>query len=476
MTQSETPSKECIAESSRVIQLQNMLAQLSEISQALSTEKNLQQLLKHIMDTAVQLTGSDAGSLYLVVDSETHQLSHIQKGNVLNHELLFVYAKNYSVEIDFEAFYTPILKESYNGYAISMGQAVRIDDAYRRVDDLPYHHNRSFDVKTGYESHSVLTIPMKNHQNAIIGAIQLINKKMNIEEKLFFQRSDDAQTKGFDDEQAKNAIISYTNEDERLMSAFASQAAVAIENNQLYQEQLRMLNDQRVLNDTLTVLNKQLIDLSKKILTAHEDERKRMARDIHDGPAQTVVNLNLKTEITKKYLEKGDVGAAMKQLDLLQVQVQDASKDIRNIIYNLKPSWLDDGLYKAVRSRVSVFEESTGVQTKVETIGDDQMLPQYVTAAVFQMIQEALTNVSKYAEASHVSVKLQVSSLSLLVEIVDNGKGFDLETVVQKMQNRKAGSGFGLEGMKERITLLRGDLKLISSIGNGTKISIELPL
>jgi len=499
MPNSDSQYNSINSEGRQVAQLQKMLEQLSEISQALSTEKDLQRLLKRIMDAAVQLTNSDAGSLYLVVDSMTQLLSPIENGCAVNRELQFVYAKNFSVEIDFETFYTPILQESYNGYAILSGQAVRIHDAYQAKEQLPYRHNRSFDNKTGYESHSILTLPMKNHQNAIIGALQLINKKKSIDKKLVFHRTDSQelniihrsetanhdevqhnQAEGHDQinatESINDSIIPFSDEDELLMIAFASQAAVAIENSQLYQKQEQMLNEQMVLNDTLTGLNEQLVNLSKKILTAHDDERKRMARDIHDGPAQTVVNLNLKAEITKKYLEKGDIESALKQMNILQSQVHEASKDIRNIIYNLKPSWLDEGLFKAVSSRAKVFEETSGVHTSIEYDGDDQILPQYMTNAIFNMIQEALTNISKYAEATKVSIQIKVALSALHVEVIDNGKGFDFGTVTEKIQNRNAGSGFGLEGMRERISLLRGNLNISSALGCGTRIMVDIPL
>lgn len=445
--------------------LQNRLQQLSEIGQSLSTEKDIQHLLERIMDVCIRLTASDAGSLYLVVEGDTHRLSAVRNNATANRELQFAYARSYSLPINFETIFTPIRADSINGHTIFSGQPVRIADAYRLPDDVPYRHNRSFDELTGYRSCSMLTLPMKNHQDDVIGVIQLINRKRNPDEKLEFHGSE-----------ISNQILPYTSDDERLMRAFAAQAAVALENSLLYSEQQALLDDQKALNERLTDMNRQLIELSRKILTAHEDERKRVARDIHDGPAQSVVNLTMKTEICRKLLERGDQDAAVRQLNLLQAQIKVASADIRTIIYNLKPSWLEDGLFKAVRSLLDRFGESGTATPVLLLTGDDALLPHYMTAAVFRIIQESLANITKYAEATIVEVHVNVTETALATLVRDNGKGFDPVEVAAWVLNRRAESGFGLEGMRERVELLRGELNVTSALGKGTTLSITVPL
>ena len=453
-------------ETGSLSQLQNRLQQLSEIGLSLSTEKDIQRLLGRIMEVCIHLTASDAGSLYLVVEDDTHRLAAIRNGDTANRALQFAYARNNSVAFNFETVYTPIRTDSINGHTILTGQPVRIADAYRLPDGVPYRHNRSFDDLTGYHSCSMLTLPMKNHRDDIIGVIQLINRKKSRDRKL--DMAAPAEQAG--------QVLPYSTDDERLMQAFAAQAAVALENSLLYREQQDLLEEQKGLNERLTGMNRQLIELSRKILTAHEDERKRMARDIHDGPAQTVVNLTLKTEICRKFLERGDSEEAARQLNLLQAQIKMASADIRSIIYNLKPSWLEDGLFMALKSRIQAFAESGTAKPELTLTGNDAFLPHYMTAAIFQIVQESLTNITKYAEASVVEVRIEVTDTTLQAFIHDNGKGFDSTEAAVRVRNRRAGSGFGMEGMRERVELLRGELQVQSAPGKGTTISLTVPL
>jgi len=454
-----------IRDRARICRLQGRLHELSGISQSLTAGTDIGQLLEQIMDAGIRLTDADAGSMYLVVDSIAHRWASIRHGDISVCMLQFVYARNRSLSIDFETFFTPIREDSINGHAILTGLPVRIADAYRIPVESPYRHDRSFDIHSGYRTCSMLTLPLKDRQNDIIGVIQLINKKKDPEEVLDVTHPS-----------VTTHILPFTADDEELMRVFAGQATVAIENTLLYQEQRELLESQRALNEELTAMNSKLIELSRKILTAHEEERKRIARDIHDGPAQTVANLILRTEICRKLSERGDMSAMATQLDSLQKSIRMASSDIRTIIYNLKPSWLDEGLFKAIRSRLDVLAEAGSIRTVAVLEGEDGTLPQYIASAVFQIIQESLTNTTKYAEATLVEVNIRITEAMLFATVRDNGKGFDAGEVEKRVMNRKPGSGFGMEGMRERVLLLRGDLTVKSAPGEGTSIIVSIPL
>ena len=494
--------------------LQDRFDQLSAIAQSLLAESDTARLLGHIMDAGMRLTDSDAGSLYLVVEERTASPAAIRGGCADGLALLFAYARNRSMTFAFESFVTPLRADSINGHAALTGEPLRIDDAWRIPADAPYRHNRSFDDKTGYRTGSMLTVPMKDREGGVIGVLQLINRRRDPEGTLDLSGSD-----------VMAAILPYTADDERLMLAFAGQAAAALENSRLHSRQQALLDEQRALNlqladanrrledtnvqladanrqledtnlqladanrqleDTnlqladanqqLEAANTQLLALSRRILTAHEEERRRIARDLHDGPAQAVANLVLRAEIIRRLQERDDANAAAAQLERLQSAIRDATAEIRGIMYDLKPSWLEDGLFRAIEARCGVFRDNTGITPHLSLAGQDGDLPQYLAPAVFQAVSEALVNIGKYARATETWVAVTIADGRLTASIRDNGVGFSQEETAERLKDRKPGSGFGLEGMRERIALLRGTLAVQTAPGAGTEIRFEIPL
>jgi two-component system sensor histidine kinase DegS len=201
-----------------------------------------------------------------------------------------------SISTDYQAFTIPITKKSITGYTAIYGKSLRIDDAYNINPEMEYNHDASFDKLTGYRTVSMLSVPMKDRNNNIAGVIQLINKKK------------DPSFAGYRDKNWINNIIPFDYFDELTMNSIAGQAAVALENNLLYKNINNLLERYKEQNDKLTAL-------SSKILKAHEEERKRIARDIHDGPAQSVACLALKLELCKKQLQNNDLNALSNQLE-----------------------------------------------------------------------------------------------------------------------------------------------------------------
>ncbi len=466
--------------------LQDRFDQLSAIAQSLLAENDTARLLGHIMDAGMRLTDSDAGSLYLVVEEGTGEPAAIRGGCADGLALLFAYARNRSMTFAFESFVTPLRADSINGHAALTGEPLRIDDAWNIPGEAPYRHNRSFDDRTGYRTGSMLTVPMKDREGGVIGILQLINRKRDPRGTL-----DPA------DPNVAAGILPYTDDDERLMRAFAGQAAAALENSRLHGSRQALLDEQRILNAQLADanlrledantrlantnrqledVNAQLLALSRRILTAHEEERRRIARDLHDGPAQSVANLVLRTEIIRKLLERNDTMSTAAQLENLQTAIRGAAADIRGIMYDLKPSWLEEGLFRAIAARCELFRDNTGITPRLELTGPDGDLPQYLAPAVFQVVSEALVNIGKYARATEAWVSVAIADGRLVSVIRDNGVGFSPAETAERIKDRKPGSGFGLEGMRERIALLRGTLTVESAPGAGTAIRFEVPL
>ncbi len=431
------------------------LKEFYEIGKSLSYEKDTFKLLKMIILSSINLTSSDAGTIYLVIDKNSYNWTSIKDNNYDDKLLKFVISKNMSMEIDLEAHTSPISKDSIFGYSVITGNPLRIDDAYKLDSSVEYTHNNSFDLKTGYVTKSILSIPMKDHENNILGVIQLINKKKNKNEKI-----------NYNDSTSLSNIITYDCSDELIMSSLAGQAAVVLENNLLY-------SNMNVLLDNLQNQNVELDILRKRILKAHEEERKRIAREIHDGPAQAVVNLSLKLELSRKYFQNDMPQKGFQELDSLNSCIKDTSKEIRSILYDLKPSYLEDGLTKALQNRLAIFEENTGLNVNFTVTGDDGQIEYYIVYAFYRMVQETLNNIQKHAQATNVIVDFRIYDNGVSIQITDDGVGFDIETQLKKHQTIYG--GFGLNGLKERVEMLKGRFDLQSAPGQGTSLIIYIP-
>jgi len=218
--------------------------------------------------------------------------------------------------------------------------------------------------------------------------------------------------------------------------------------------------------------NRQMIGL--KIILAQEDERKRMAREIHDGPAQSLANLVLRTEIAERLLETHDLQVIREELIDLKTQIRLGLEEIRKIIFNLRPMALDDlGLVPTLRKFAQDFEEKTRIRTIFESAGKDKRLPSAMEAALFRLVQEAFNNALKHAQSTFVSLEIGFMEEKVVLLVADNGVGFHVDVVESKARLH---SHFGIIGMKERVELLQGKLDIESVPGQGTKIKIQVPI
>lgn len=424
--------------------LDDTLKEFYDIGRSLSSEKDTLSLFEKIINSSLRLTRADAGTIYIVVDKRDGSWSHVKNGSCRGKLLKFVIARNNSMDVRLEDSIAPISGKSIFGYTVMSGRSLMIDDAYAIEDSVEYRHNRSFDEVTGYRTKSVLAIPMKNHDNNVTGVIQLINKKFLGE------------------------IVPFDSNDEMIMNSLAGQAAVALENTLLYRDMQQLLQEYRQ-------QNQHLILLSKKILTSDEEERKRIAREIHDGPAQSVVNLSFQLEICKRYLKDTRMEDLDRALDGLKSSVHSTVREIRSIIYDLKPSSLENGLISAIKSHTEAFSGNTGLNIEFTCSGKDTGVENYLASTVYRMVQEALSNVHKHAAAQNVAVRLSIKNNTLMLSITDDGRGFDPEGLAKRKPDRVKG-GFGLEGLRERTELVRGSMKISSSPGKGTKLTFEIPL
>lgn len=223
--------------------------------------------------------------------------------------------------------------------------------------------------------------------------------------------------------------------------------------------------------ETIEDMNKKQF-LGIKIIEAQEEERMRVSREIHDGPAQSMVNVVLKAELCEKLLSI-DVNQSKEELRDLKNIVRDSLKDIRRIIYDLRPMSLDDlGLIPTVKRYIDKFNEEIGINVEIMVLGKQEAIKPIIEIACFRIIQEALNNVAKHSKAQDVLIKIEQTLDNLSIVIKDNGIGFEMK----KLKKNSDESGFGLIGMKERAELLNGKLDIISAPREGTKIILCIPL
>ncbi|OKO96075.1 sensor histidine kinase [Geobacillus proteiniphilus] len=215
---------------------------------------------------------------------------------------------------------------------------------------------------------------------------------------------------------------------------------------------------------------KQKQEFGLKIIEAQEEERRRLSREIHDGPAQLLAHVLLRSDLVEKVIKERGTEAAIAEIRDFRKMVRSALSEVRRIIYDLRPMALDDlGLVPTLKKYLQTTEEyNKGVHISFVHIGEEIRLPSRMEAAVFRLVQESVQNALKHAEARHIDVKMEVTCHHLLVSVKDDGKGFDPSV--------KKENAFGLIGMRERVELLGGTLDIRSKIGSGTTVFIRVPL
>jgi two-component system sensor histidine kinase DegS len=209
-------------------------------------------------------------------------------------------------------------------------------------------------------------------------------------------------------------------------------------------------------------------DFGLRVIEAQEEERKRLSREIHDGPAQMLANMLLRSDLVEKvYREQGIVNA-LEEVKSLKKMVRSSLSEVRRIIYDLRPMALDDlGLVPTLRKYLERTEEyNSGVTFRFINLGQEYRLPSKYEVALFRLVQESVQNAIKHAQASEIHVKIDMQQDSVFLIVKDNGKGFDV-------REKKEGS-FGIMGMRERVEIIDGKITIDSKIGEGTIVMIQV--
>lgn len=227
------------------------------------------------------------------------------------------------------------------------------------------------------------------------------------------------------------------------------------------------------LNAMLNSLDSQRKRAAASVIKAQEEERKRIARELHDETSQSLTSLIIGIRMVQEIVPR-EMTDMRERLRLINEQAHETLNEVHNMAIRLRPSVLDDlGLSAALRSYIKEFTANLGIPVKLQLIAMNQRLSAEMETVLYRVVQEALTNIARHARAHKCQITLRRKENSVLGIIEDDGKGFDPQTV---MMSDDHGRGLGLHGMKERIELVGGSLEFESRPEEGTTIMLEVPL
>lgn len=210
------------------------------------------------------------------------------------------------------------------------------------------------------------------------------------------------------------------------------------------------------------------------ILKYQENERQRIARDLHDSTVQVLANLVHRCEICSKVMDVDSVRAKL-EIEVIEKTLKDSISDMRNIIYNLRPMIFDDLGFEATLTKVvNKLNTSSDFNITLEVEGESVNPEPVVAITIIRIIEEACNNSIKHSNGSEIKIYIKNENKVLHIEVSDNGDGYVIDEILKPEENNN--KGFGVSMMKERVALLSGEIAIDSKINEGTKITIDIPI
>ncbi|MBW7884331.1 MAG: GAF domain-containing sensor histidine kinase [Caldilineaceae bacterium] len=325
-----------------------------------------------------------------------------------------------------------------------------------------YRTDRNADRRLAEEFgvQNALCVPIIDATKQVIGFFELHNKRDgDMDGARFF--SADFISPGFasstprftQDGQASLKVVDFTWADAEFVGAMANTAAIALSNARL----LKDLDAQR----------SQLRALAARQVTLSEDERRRIARELHDEAGQVLIGIKLSLQLLARQIP-ANLPVLRELANEMRKEINDSTMQLKNIARRLRPPILDQlGLKVAIEQLADDFRARTGIPVAIHTTAVTVRPPELATAC-YRVVQEALTNIAQHAEATHVEIHLQLVSPNLELIVQDDGIGFDT--------HRESRRGLGLLGMHERALMLGGKLEIESTHGKGTTVRLTVPI
>ena len=213
----------------------------------------------------------------------------------------------------------------------------------------------------------------------------------------------------------------------------------------------------------------QFRDLSAYLQAAREEERKRVAREIHDELGQALTAIKIELSLLREEVTH-DATAATQRINYLKDRIDETIHAVKNIITKLRPGLLDDlGLSAAIEWQAKDFQQHTGIVCDVHCEPEEILIDSEISTAIFRIFQETLTNITRHSKATRVKAELLKTEDFLTLQVIDNGRGITREEINDP-------KSFGLIGIRERAQYWHGTVQIAGETGNGTNITIKFPL
>ena len=253
---------------------------------------------------------------------------------------------------------------------------------------------------------------------------------------------------------ARDKAKAFNDEQIDLMTSIGVQATMALQNALLYEN---------------------LLDEKERIIAVEEDARKKLARDLHDGPTQTVSAIAMRVPVIQSFLVDGQTERAAEELQKVEALAQRSTREIRQMLFTLRPLVLEtQGLKAALQQLANKVRDTYDQAVEVRLTADvDAMLDSQQKGLVFYIVEEAVNNARKHAQATLIVISGGRQGQDVLIQVADDGKGFD----VNRMQlNYAQRNSLGMVNMQERAALLSARLDVESEPGSGTRLTLLVPV
>ncbi len=212
-----------------------------------------------------------------------------------------------------------------------------------------------------------------------------------------------------------------------------------------------------------------------RIVQAQEEEKNRLARLMHDGPAQSLTNFILQTEICQRLFDR-DPARAAEELGNLKSTASVTFQKVRDFIFDLRPMMLDDlGVVPTVRRYVDSFKDKNDIEAKLDFMGEERRLESHREVMIFRGIQELMGHSRDYASASEIFIRLDISNDRVKVDVEDNGRGFDAQAAFTGDETHIEPRAQSIITLREKFELVGGSLSVTSGETDGTRVHMELP-